>query len=80
MDDKAVLERLLEVLNRIDERLKSIETSVANTKARSLVHVEDVESALGTALGPALSQTSAASPDSPADLGKRARRPQDRFN
>jgi hypothetical protein len=33
MDDKDVLERLLEVLNRIDGRLKSIESSVATTKA-----------------------------------------------
>jgi hypothetical protein len=45
MDDKDVLERLLEVLNRIDGRLKSIESSVATTKAAAPEQVED-----GTAL------------------------------
>jgi len=45
MDDKDVLERLLEVLNRIDGRLKSIESSVATTKAAAPDQVEE-----GTAL------------------------------
>jgi hypothetical protein len=45
MDDKDVLERLLEVLNRIDGRLKSIESSVATTKAAAPEQVEE-----GTAL------------------------------
>jgi hypothetical protein len=45
MDDKDVLERLLEVLNRIDGRLKSIESSVATTKAVAPDQVEE-----GTAL------------------------------
>ena len=41
MDDKDVLERLLEVLNRIDGRLKSIESSVATTKAAAPEEVEE---------------------------------------
>jgi len=41
MDDKDFLERLLEVLNRIDGRLKSIESSVATTKAAAPEEVEE---------------------------------------
>jgi hypothetical protein len=39
MVDKDVLEKLLEVLNRIDGRLESIESSVATTRAGALKNV-----------------------------------------
>jgi hypothetical protein len=46
MDDKDVLEKLLEVLNRIDGRLKSIESSVSTSNATASAQVEDVAALL----------------------------------
>jgi hypothetical protein len=37
VDDKDILEKLLEVLNRIDRRLKSIESSVSTSNANAAV-------------------------------------------
>jgi len=48
MDDKDVLEKLLEVLNRIDGRLKSIESSVSTRNAAAPAQVEDVAALLPT--------------------------------
>jgi hypothetical protein len=46
MDDKDVLEKLLEVLNRIDGRLESIESSVSTGNAAAPAQVEDVAALL----------------------------------
>jgi hypothetical protein len=46
MDDKDVLKKLLEVLNRIDGRLKSIESSVSTSNDGAPAQVEDVAALL----------------------------------
>jgi hypothetical protein len=59
MDDKDVLEKLLEVLNRIDGRLKSIECSVSTNNAAAPAQVEDVAALLPAPSGLAVPAESA---------------------
>lgn len=59
MDDKDVLEKLLEVLNRIDGRLKSIECSVSTDNAAAPAQVEGVAALLPAPSGLAVPAESA---------------------